>query len=520
METRTIVKRNTYYDSVTLMQISSRLVSQPGIVEAAAMMATPANLAVMEDAGLLSAASHDVNPNDLIITFQGDDSAIEAVLVQLDEFLKERKTSGDSDGVEPPSTMVEAFARDADANLVLISTPGSYAASEAYRALQENHHVFMFSDNVSIEDEVALKKLAAEKGLLMMGPDCGTAIINGHPLGFANVVRRGPIGVIGASGTGLQEVTSLIDRLGSGVSQAIGLGTHDLSESVGGIMMMMAIDALEADTETKVITLISKPPAASIARKILQRVEKINKPVVVNFLGGDLREIHSHGAIPAFTLEDAAVLSVAAADDREGEPVFFTQSAEEINQVIKSETSSLLPEQKYIRGLFSGGTFCYEAQLLLRDMIGKVYSNTPLSPDLKIAHNTRSQAHTLLDLGSDEYTVGRPHPMIDFRTRLDFIEHETDQVDVAVILLDVVLGYGSHADPASELAPAVLAAREKNAKLGRKITFVGSICGTNADFQKRQDQVQRLTDAGIILMDSNAQAARLAGLIATRGVVA
>ncbi|MEA4907639.1 MAG: acyl-CoA synthetase FdrA [Chloroflexi bacterium] len=521
MATSAIIKRNTYQDSVTLMQVSSKLASLPGIEEAAAMMATPANIAVMADAGLLTETARRAQPSDLVIALKGESpEALQSAFLQVDELLAERKPAGQGEQWDAPHTMMEAFDRDTDANLVLISTPGAYAATEAYRALQENRHVFMFSDNVAIEAEIALKRLATEKGLLMMGPDCGTAIINGHPLGFANVIRRGPIGVVGASGTGLQEVTALIDRLGSGVSQAIGLGTHDLSEAVGGMMMMMGIDALEADPATRVITLISKPPAASIARKILQRVEKLTKPVVVNFLGGDLREIHAYKAIPASTLEDAAVLSVAAAAGSEGEPVFFSQPTHVVNQIIQRETARLRPEQKFVRGLFSGGTFCYEAQLLLRDVVGKVYSNTPLSPDRMVKHHQKSHEHTLLDLGSDEYTVGRPHPMIDFRTRVNMIAQEAEDAETAVILLDVVLGYGSHADPAAELGPAVRAARASLDKAGRSVAFIGSVCGTDADFQQRTKQCRQLAEAGIVLMDSNAQAARLAGLIANRSQVA
>jgi succinyl-CoA synthetase alpha subunit len=521
METRTTIKRNTYHDSVTLMQVSSKLTALQGIEEAVVMMATQANLAVMADADLLTETARGASANDLVITLKGvSTEALEAAFAQVDELLEQRQQSSQEEGQAAPRSMLEAFARDDDANLVLISVPGSYAASEAYRALHEGRHVFLFSDNVTVDDEIALKKLAEAAGLLMMGPDCGTAIINGHPLGFASKVRRGSIGVVGASGTGVQEVTALIDRLGCGVSQAIGVGTHDLSEAVGGIMMMIGIDALEADPATKVITLISKPPAASIARMILRRVETLSKPVVVNFLGGDLGEIRACGAIPAFTLEDAALLSVAAAESREGEPVLFSLLPEAVNGIIRLETARMSSEQRYIRGLFSGGTFCYEAQLLLRDLVGEVYSNTPLSPQLQLKAQAASHDHSLLDLGSDEFTVGRPHPMIDFRTRLEFIEREAADPGVAVILLDVVLGFGSHPDPAAELVPAVRAARSKAADAGRSVSFVVSICGTDADFQKRNDQCERLTDAGVILMDSNAQAARLAGLIANRGTVA
>src|SRR5690606_14776291 len=125
--------------------------------------------------------------------------------------------------------------------------PGVYAAFEAFRALENNLNVMMFSDNVTVEDEIKLKDLAVKKDLLMMGPDCGTAIINGVGLCFANKIKRGPIGLVAASGTGLQEVTVLIDQFGGGISQAIGVGGRDLSKDVMGRMTLHAINALNAD---------------------------------------------------------------------------------------------------------------------------------------------------------------------------------------------------------------------------------------------------------------------------------
>lgn len=516
MPTKTVIRKNEYRDSVALMRLATELRRLEGVRDSAAVMATPANLELVANAGLMTEEAGTAQPNDLVIIVRGEtEESIDQALSQLDELVAPKEAI--EQGVEIlPRSLDEALAKEPQANIVLISTPGPHAASEAYRALQEGLHVFMFSDNVSIEDEVMLKQLARRRQLLMMGPDCGTAIINGHPLGFANQVRRGPIGIAAASGTGLQEVSSLIHRLGSGVSQAIGLGSHDLSEEVGGITMEMALSALAKDSETEIIVLLSKPPAPSVARKVLEQVERIKKPVVINFLGGDLREIGMHNATPAFTLEDAAALSVSIANGAESEPVFFTQSPDEINRHIKEETRRLTEGQEYIRGLFSGGTFTSEALLLLRDVVGGVYSNVTPHTDFRITPQDESRQHTILDLGADEYTSGRPHPMIDFRTRIDAIMREAADPGTAVILLDVVLGFGANDDPAGELIPTIREARSLAHADGRFLSIVASVCGTDRDVQDREAQVRRLQDAGVVVMESNAQAVRLAGHIARR----
>ena len=520
MPIRSVLKKNTYQDSVALMDVSSTLTKIDGVLQAAAMMATEANLKLLADAGLLTDEAKKARPNDLFISIEAEDEKTFAIAFDhVEKYLNNEIVKATEKKEESIQTIAEAIQHNPDANIVLISTPGQYAATEAYKALQEGLHVFMFSDNVSVADEIMLKEIAVERGLLMMGPDCGTAIINGNPLGFANVVRKGPIGIVAASGTGLQEVSSLIHRLGSGVSQAIGVGSHDLSVDVGGLMMNLALDALVEDPQTKVIVLISKPPAPSIAEKLLKKIKKISKPVVVNFLGGDLRVIHQYGAIPAFTLEDAGAISVAVTKKEEIEPLFFSQTKEAINEIIQKETSKMNDRQRWIRGLYSGGTFCSEAQLLLRDMTGKTYSNVPIQPDLKLNFKDSSREHTVLDLGDDAYTVGRPHPMIDFRMRAEAIIREAQDVETAVILLDVVLGFGAHENPAAELVPAILEAKEIAKKNGNHISFIASICGTDEDFQNRQLQYQELEKTGVLIMDSNAQAVRLSGLIASRQFV-
>ena len=368
----------------------------------------------------------------------------------------------------------------------------------------------LFSDNVPVGDEIALKRYARAHDLMVMGPDCGTAIIGGIPLGFANLVRHGDIGVVAASGTGLQQVTCLIDRLGRGITQAIGTGGHDLSRDVGAITFLQGLQALKDDDATRVIVLISKPPAPEVAAAVIAGARAAGKPVVVNFLGADPRSIAGPGLTPAKTLEDAALAAVALSTGEATDRLALAAPS--------FEPPPLAFGQSYIRGLYSGGTFCYEATLLLGESLPEVYSNTPVGRAKALDDVWKSRAHTLVDLGDDVFTRGRPHPMIDHRLRNERIAKEARDPETAVILLDVVLGYGAHGDPASEIAPAVRAAIAEALAAGRRLTVVGFVCGTAADPQSLTAQEAKLTEAGIVLTPSNAQAVRLAARIAKRGL--
>jgi succinyl-CoA synthetase alpha subunit len=384
----------------------------------------------------------------------------------------------------------------------MISTPGEYATAEALKALNLGLNVMLFSNNVSGADEAMLKRVARDKDLIVMGPDCGTAIINGIPLAFANVVKRGPIGAVGASGTGLQEVTVLADRLGSGISQAIGTGGHDLSTEVGGISMLTGLKYLIDDKDTKVITLISKPPAKEIADEILGKARAAGKPVVVIFLGADPKAITGGNIHGAGTLEDAARIAVALAKGEKPPAANGTAA-------LPSGLPKLAAGQKYIRGLFSGGTFCFQATLLLQSAM-EVHSNSPVGKSLPIAALFKSEGNTVVDLGDGVYTRGRPHPMIDYRLRTERIVQEAQDPGMAVLLLDVVLGFGSNDNPAAELVPALKKARQIAEDNGRAFICVGHVCGTDGDHQGLAAQTKALADAGMILRDSNAQAVRLA----------
>jgi succinyl-CoA synthetase alpha subunit len=367
----------------------------------------------------------------------------------------------------------------------------------------------LFSDNVALEDEAALKTFAREAGLLVMGPDCGTAIVNGVPLAFANVVRRGAVGLVGASGTGLQQITSLVDRLGLGVSHAIGTGSHDLHEARGGITMLQGIAALGADAATKVLVLVSKPPAPRVAEKVLAAASRAGKPVVVCFVGADPGSIRGRTLHAVHTLEDAARAAVALARGRK--PSARGAAAPPAPRV------KLAPGQRYVRGLYSGGTFCYEAGLLLGGAFECVWSNAPVGAARRIDDVWHSREHTVIDLGDDLFTRGRPHPMIDHRLRNERIVAEAADPAVAVILFDVVLGHGAHPDPAAEMAPALAAARARAAKGKRRVALVGFVCGTAADPQGLARQETALAKAGVLLARSNAAAVRLAARIAAPG---
>jgi FdrA protein len=505
MPTGQRVIHNTYRDSVSLMQISARIGALAGIRQASVVMATEGNLALLREAKLV-AASMQAASSDLLVVLEGDtDEAIERALAAADDALAgaAQSSAGAAPDALSPRSIAMGITAFAEANLALVSTPGEYAAAEALKALRLGLHVMLFSDNVSLADEVMLKREAARRGLLVMGPDCGTAIVGGIPLGFANVVQRGPVGVVGASGTGMQQVTSLLDRAGVGVSHALGTGGRDLRSEVGGATMLQAIDELAADSATRVIVLVSKPPAPEVAARVLERAAAAGKPVVVCFLGARARSLERGNVVAAGTLEEAAGMAAALARGQRPERAAASPSAD-------FDLPPFKAGQAYLRALYSGGTFCYEASLLLSDAVRGVYSNTPVGGALELADVWTSQAHTLIDLGDDAFTRGRPHPMIDHRLRNERLLREAEDPQVRAILFDVVLGHGAHADPAAEMLPALEQANAIARRDGRTIAWVGFVCGTERDPQGLARQEASLRQAGVILAGSSAQAVRSA----------
>ena len=510
MSVKYLIKKNTYYDSVTLMIITREVKKIEGINEVIVGMGTELNKELTQNLNLLSPELKNIQSNDFFISLDSKNDVIAKKAFAFIDGLLNKKKLGSED--YRPSTLDSAIKYMTDANLVLISIPGKYAAREAKNALLNNKHVMLFSDNVTLEEEIELKNLAKERGLLMMGPDCGTAIINHVALAFANVIRKGPIGIVGASGTGIQEVTVILDKLGVGVSQVIGTGGRDLKKEVGGIMMIEGIKALQDDPLTEVIVLISKPPDREVARKVLSILKEGEKPSVVCFIGGDSNMIKKYRSIPGLSLEDTGHKAVAITKGMPTED-FTGFAITDVDKIIQGEAKKLNKEQRYIRGFYTGGTLCDEAMIILSPLIGEIYSNIPLESKAKLSNINRSYKHTFVDLGEDEFTRGKPHPMIDPSIRQERILSEAKDKEVAIILMDFVLGFGSNPDPAGEMIPYIRKAREIAAKDGRYICMISSVCGTEADLQRLIGQEKKLREEGVIVMPSNTQAVRLSAEI-------
>lgn len=478
------VRRGAYADSVSLMQVSRRVGDVPGVHKALVAMGTELNLDLLTGMGF---ASVDAGPNDMVLAVRADDdAAIDAALAEVEAALAASSggpTATFGDG-PPPRTVRDAAALGGD--LALVSVPGEHAYVEALDALRAGIHVMVFSDNVPVEAEVALKTEADDRGLLVMGPDAGTAIVSGVGLGFADVVRPGPVGVVAASGTGAQQLSCLLDEADVGLSHLLGVGGRDLSDSVAGRATLRALRALDQDPATELIVVLSKPPAPEVARKVREAADRCTTPVVMGLLGpgqDDLTTIAervlAHRDVP---VPDWPTWGEPPTDEGPGRLV----------------------------GLFAGGTLCSEAVLIARQELDDVWSNVGDDPRLDLDAELTSDGHVLVDLGEDEHTRGRPHPMIDQQLRLERIAAEAAREDTRVLLLDVVLGHGAHADPASELAPAIADARARATEAGRDLAVVVSLCGSSGDPQDRDAQARVLAEAGARVFASNAQAVRTA----------
>ncbi len=468
-----------YYDSIVLMRLQSALSQLPGVADAGVAMATEANLALLEANGLLPGGAEAVAEDLLVVIKAETEMAADVALAEVDALLARRRAAAGDD--YRPRSLEAAAKMLPQAAWVLVSVPGRHAAGVAHRALDLGRHVFLYSDNVGLDAEVALKRRARELGLLVMGPDCGTAIVGGTGLGFANRVRRGQIGLVGASGTGLQAITARIDALGAGVSQAIGTGGRDLSAEVGAITALQGLDLLARDSRTRVIVLVSKPPAPEVARRLLDAAQAAGKPVVVDFIGYPppgrrLGRLHFAAGLG----ETAKTAVELLAPPGEGD-----------TQVIPELGGRSPLKDSYLRGLFAGGTLAYEALQGLTTFLSPLFSNVGGAGAEPLGDLGRSRAHTVLDLGEDAFTVGRLHPMIDQELRLRRLRQEAADPGVGAILLDVVLGDGAHPDPAGELAPVIEEIRGR-----RKVEILAVVVGTSEDPQGLEDQVDRLSSAG------------------------
>ncbi len=498
-----VIRRNQYYDSVFLMGVNKRLSDAAGVRQTAVLMGSVKNKELLHNLGIRDALIEAAQPNDLIVAVIADSQQIvDEILGNLAQALQVM-TEGSLASVW--RTFEDGLAQKPDANLVVITIPGEYAAREARKAIEAGLNVFIFSSNVTAAEELELKRAASRKGLLVMGPDCGTSLIGGVGVGFANAVRQGTIGVIGASGTGLQEFTTQVHNAGLGISHAIGTGTHDVSDEIGGITTFAALDALEADTRTEVIAFVSKPPGRELLAKLLERLRKSQKPIVCCFLGAD-RMPTSGNRLHFATTIDEAVLQAIQAVGAETARLSLSLTPEELAWC-ERERAGWSQEQRYMRGLFAGGTFCYQTQQILRDAGLDVYSNAPLETQFRLADPDQSVGHTLVDLGDEHYTLGTPHPMIDGSLRKVRVEREALDPEVAIIYLDFILGHNASLDPVGELLDAIIQARRSASKRGAHLTVVASICGTDDDPQDLNLQSSMLREQGVIVFNSNARAA-------------
>jgi len=498
---KTEIRSGAYFDSVILMQLQRSLANLPGVIDAGVVMGTQANLELLDQSGLLVDEIKAARSDDLVLVVKAEKEATaQDALGRVDELVAARRSRETAGEDYLPKSLESAAGMLPEAAWTLISVPGRYAARVAREALRLGKHVFLYSDNVSMEEEIELKLIAAEKGLLVMGPDCGTAIINGVGLGFANQVRSGPIGMVAASGTGLQQVSVRIHQLGGGLTHALGTGGRDLSSRVGGITARMGLDLLERDSKTKVIVLVSKPPDKQAAEAILDFARTLSKPVVVNFIGyaSNLRQFDNLVFTTTFDETAKTALELSA------QPVL--ESSQELIPL-----DQFKEDQRYLRGLFSGGTLAYEALLILDYYLPGVYSNAPINKDFRLENSLVSQEHTIVDLGEDEFTVGRLHPMMDHELRVKRLEAEAADPETAVILLDVVLGHGSHPDPAGELGPAIQKALKTALKAQRHLEVTVILTGTDEDPQDLDHQEKALTAAGARVFRSSDAAVRFVG---------
>ena len=505
MRTHVEVRHGTYHDSVSLLQVSTRLAALPSVAAAQVAMATPLNLDVLSSMGF---ELPPTAPDDLLVALRVEDGAedpdavVAAALVSLEEALSRKADHGSSAADDvPPRTTGAALRRDASP-LVLVSVPGAHAAAEAWDALDAGSSVMLFSDNVTIEDEVALKTAAAARGLLVMGPDCGTAVVGGVGLGFANAVRPGPVSIVAASGTGAQHLMALLDQADVGVRHCLGLGGRDLGAAVGGLGARSALDVLAADDATELVVVVSKPADPQVVSRLEEHAARLGTPLVWAVLGPDQ---------PDLTTAAEAVLERLGVDA----PAWRTWGERP-----NGGDGGLL------RGLFAGGTLCDEAMALAARAVGPVASNVPLDPSwpsldasgpAALASAFAAAGHAVVDLGDDTLTVGRAHPMIDPTLRVEALADAAADPRVRVVLVDVVLGHGAHADPASVHAPAIEAARAAAARDGRRLDVVVSLIGTGADPQGLDRQGEALAAAGAYVLVSNAQATAAAlDLVAAR----
>lgn len=510
---KTTVMPNCYMDSILILNVSREMMKLPGVKKAVVVMATDMNKTVVDEFGGMTDAVRAAGSNDLILSLDCEkEEAIKLAEEKVKEIVEGKGKAGGGEAQVEYRKITGAKSAMPEANICIISLPSEYALDEAKTALANDMNLFIFSD-MDEDEELEIKQIAHEKGLFVMGPGAGTAVVNGISIGLMSKIRRGRIGIVAASGSGLQEVAVLIHNMGEGVSQAIGTGGHDLSEKVGGIMFLQAMDYFTNDPETDVLVLVSKPPHPSTARKIYENLPK-NKPVVIFFLGGDAEEIQAAGAYAPKTLEEAAIMAVEL--ERGVKPAVRDIVAEDkaiFADLAAAEKAKLAPEQKYLRGLFCGGTHSEEAVTLLQEFVPNMHSNIKFGKVHLLEDRRQSHENSLVDMGDEVFTKGKPHPVMDPSILVDRMIQEAHDKQTGVILFDLLYGHAIHADPVGAIEDALREIKRIEKEEGRHICVIASLCGTDIEPQNVADQARRLEEYGVILQPSNAKAALLAGLI-------
>ena len=503
MSTRVKVYPDTYLDSVLQLSGTRSMFEVEGVEWAAAAMATPANVETLLGQGFDQSELGATSGNDLFVAARAvDEAALEAAFEAGEQALFASRGGGEQQAERKARSTEEAIGLQPGTNVAVVSVPGDYAAMEAHKALSAGLHVLLFSDNVSMEDEVELKDRAKEVGRLLMGPGAGTAMLGGIGLGFANVVKKGRVGVVAAAGTGAQEAMSLLDRWGAGVSHVIGLGGRDFNDTVNGRMARLAVAAMRDDPNTDAILLVSKPPSPRVARDVVGMAG--GTPLVAALVGLDAPLDLPEGVEILTTLEEGVVRALAAVGIDAPDP------AAGLAEQVEKACARLGDERRLVRGLFSGGTLCYESLVIMSRLLGPIHSNTPI--DKRYGLPAPAGAHICLDLGEEEYTKGRPHPMIDPEARVELMREEGRSAETAVVLVDVVLGHGSHADPAGQLAPVCAEIIDGGA--GPQV--VAYVLGTEGDPQGFAAQQAKLRDVGCIVTETAARASLAAAAVALR----
>jgi len=505
-----LVKKNFHRDSVQLLHLSEDAKKLEGVKDAAVVMGTPTNKEILTKLRLLTDEGKAATDNDMIIAVTVESPSQIAISLQNIEKLILKPSTSKGQRYYSLDSALQAIP---DANLAIVSVPGEYAREIVLNALDRGLNVHLFSDHVPRDDEVEIKRHAKERGLLVMGPGAGTALIAGKAIGFANVVKKGRTGIVAAAGTGLQEVSVLLSEAGIGISSGLGTGGDDVKSTVGGLMMLQAIEALEHDSVTDTIVIISKPPDPDVRQRVLEYIaDHTAKRYVTCFLGTESYALPSRVQGRATATKTLHGAFLAATGPSKG----LGLTLDELISVTDQISAGLSETQRYIRGLYSGGTLAYETMIILSRLMGGVYSNAPLDSNLKLTNSYKSVKDSIVDLGGEEFTSGRAHPMIDPTLRQLRLVEEAKDPQVAVIIMDVILGYGSHPDPAGALLGAILEAQKIAKAQNRTLPILAHVCGTEQDPQPLSQQSTKLQNAEVHLFPTNATMAFAAALIARR----